>query len=181
MTKFIIGVDLQFVYHTFRQTSRKVEFPYEAVRDYIEGKENDVVEMYTTVIRQTPTSSSAEDVAKAAQDFHRVRRALEAQGANVIECPMKQTDRGPKHSDDQRLMIRLALTCTRLKPDFLVLVAADGDYAPLVWGLREEGIRTKLITDETRLAPELRSACYSVSDVFKVVENATSNPVEREY
>src|SRR5262249_44269411 len=60
-----------------------------------------------------------------------------------------------KSSDDQVLMIRLALTCMRLKPDFLVLVAADGDFAPLVMGLREEGVRTEIVADADALANDL--------------------------
>ena len=150
------------------------------MRDLVEGDGDEVLEMYAPVIRLTPSGNTAEDIARTSTDFHRVRHALEQQGVNVIESPNKLTaDGGVKHSDDQRLMIRLALTCTRLKPDFLVLVAADGDYAPLVWGLREEGIRTKLISDEDSLAPELKSAVYSCSNVHAVVKEASEKFSEK--
>lgn len=182
MKRYIIGVDSQFVYHAFGGARvPRVEFPYAKLRMLIEGDGDEVVEMYSTVIRQLPRSSAAEDVAKATEDFQRVRRAYERQGVSVIECPVKQAGDSIKQSDDQRLMIRLALTCTRLKPDFLVLVAADGDYAPLVWGLREEGIRTKLIASPENLSHDLRDASYSVSDLFKVVERATALQDDRGY
>lgn len=166
----IIGVDSQFVYHTLKRPGQKTEFPYLKLRDLVEEGGNHVLEIFAPVIRMTPLNESAEAIAKSSLDFHNVRRALEAQGVNVIEAPSKPSGYGVKHSDDQRLMIRLALSCTRLKPDFLVLVAADGDYAPLVWGLREEGIRTKLISDPGSLAHELRSAVYSVSSLFNVMK-----------
>ena len=65
-----------------------------------------------------------------------------------------------------------------MKPDFLVLVAADGDYVPIVLGLREEGIRTTLITNLSMAAAELKRACYSISDMWKVIEIASSTEEE---
>lgn len=167
----IIGVDAQFVYHFLKRQGLKTDFPYLPLRDLVEEDNNhQVLDIFAPVIRMTPVDSTPEAIAKASQDFHRVRRALESQGVNVIEAPSKPSGSGVKHSDDQRLMIRLALACTRLKPDFLVLVASDGDYAPLVWGLREEGIRTKLISDPHNLASELRAAVYSLSSLHSVLD-----------
>lgn len=169
--KNIIGVDAQFVYHLLKRQGLKTDFPYLALRNLVEeDNHHQVLDIFAPVIRMTPLDGSAEAVAKSSLDFHRVRRALESQGVNVIEAPSKPSGTGIKHSDDQRLMIRLALACARLKPDFLVLVASDGDYAPLVWGLREEGIRTKLISDPHNLASELRAAAYSVSSIFSVLD-----------
>jgi hypothetical protein len=166
----IIGVDAQFAYHFLKRQGLRTDFPYLGLRDLVEEGGDQVLDIFAPVIRMTPVDSSPEAIAKASQDFHRVRRALESQGVNVIEAPSKPSGIGVKHSDDQRLMIRLALVCTRLKPDFLVLVATDGDYAPLVWGLREEGIRTKLISDPHNLASELRAAAYSVSSLNSVLD-----------
>ena len=104
--------------------------------------------MYAPVVRFLPKNFTAEAVLESYQGYERVKQALERQVINPIQSPAKPSGEGSKHSDDQGLMIRLALVCTRLKPDFLVLVAADGDYAPLVWGLREEGIRTLPVTEE---------------------------------
>jgi uncharacterized LabA/DUF88 family protein len=39
-------------------------------------------------------------------------------------------------------------------------IATDGDFAPLVWSLRDLGIRTEIFTSSECLAPELkRAAC----------------------
>ncbi len=40
------------------------------------------------------------------------------------------------------------------------------------WGLREEGIRTKLISEPDALANDLRDAVYSVSNVRAVIKAA---------
>ena len=147
--RIIIGVDSQFVYHALKVEGQKFYFQYRELRDLVEGDGDEVLEMYAPVLRLIPASDHSDDVAKS-----------------------QLAGDGVKHSDDQRLMIRLALMCTRLKPDFLVLIAGDGDYAPLVWGLREEGIRAKLISVPDALANDLRDAVYSVSNVHAVIKAA---------
>lgn len=176
--KIIIGVDTQFVFHALKaiDPSNK-RFPFREFQDFIAGDSDEVVEVFAPVIRFPPASQQMEDVVAADSAFSKMAFALREQGVNVIEAParlIRQTNE-VKHSDDQRLMVRLALTCVRLKPDFLVLVAADGDYAPLVWGLREEGIRTKLITDPQVLSPDLRISVFSISDLHNVLMQIMRN------
>ena len=168
----IIGIDTQFVYHSMKSIDPdNTRFPFRLFQDFIAGDQDEVIEMFAPVIRFPPQSLQIEDVVAATTAFTKMCFALQEQGVNVIEAPARlvRHTQEVKHSDDQRLMIRLALTCARLKPDFLVLVAADGDYAPLVWGLREEGIRTKLISDPSVLSSELRNSSYSVSDLYNVL------------
>lgn len=181
MKRMVIGIDSQFIYHRFLEDKIARKFPYSDFRNFIEADEDEVLEMYAPVVRFPPATNRPEDVARVNLDFQRVRAAFEAEGVSPIESPGKPSGEIVKHSDDQRLMIRLAFTCTRLKPDFLVLVAADGDYAPLVWGLREEGIRTKLITHERRAAKELLSAVYSVSDLYDVLKSVDEHKKSKRY
>ena len=178
--KIIIGVDTQFVYHSMKSVDPDhTRFPFRKFQDFIAGDQDEVIEMFAPVIRFPPQSTASDDVALANSSFSKMCFALQEQGVNVIEAPAKliRQTLEVKHSDDQRLMIKLALICARLKPDFLVLVAADGDYAPLIWGLREEGIRTKLITDSIILSSELRNAAYSVSDLYNVLNQINGNRV----
>ena len=177
MQRIIIGVDSQFVYFTIRKSGKKLRFPYRALRDLVEGDGDEVLEMYSPAVRLPPADNTPEAIGQSYEAYRRYATLIEQQGVNVIEAPAKHSPNGLTHSDDQRLMERLALSCTRLKPDFLVLVAADGDYAPLVWGLREEGIRTKLITDSIILSSELRNAAYSVSDLYNVLNQINGNRV----
>ena len=69
-------------------------------------------------------------------------------------------DGGFKQSDDQRLVIATLSLALRLRPDFVVLAAGDGDFAPMVWELRNEGIRTEVLGE--REEPGERSAPGSV-------------------
>lgn len=174
--RMIVGVDSQFVHRARKDANIEAFYPYKALRDYLE-KDGDVLEMFATVIRFPADLGDDADMLKRYRDYQKNAEALEWQGLAVIECVAKKTlDGDIKHSDDNQLMIRLALACTRLKPDVLVLVAADGDYAPLVWGLREEGIRTRLVTDlqssPSPVANELKRAVYRVEDMWDLAEKA---------
>lgn len=175
--KLIAGVDAQFARISLKRAGFGGPVPYRDFVDFLEQDGDEVIEIFAPAVRLPPFSSSEADIGKSYSGFLRYADGLRQQGVNVIEAPAKRAGDGVKHSDDQRLMIKLALTCMRLKPDFLILVAADGDYAPLVWGLREEGIRTKLITDPSSLAPELKAAAYSTSNIFNIVKKVTG-PVD---
>ncbi len=175
MTTNVVGVDAQFVFYAMRNSNLDIKFPYRDIVHLIEREGGDVLDIFAPVVRFPPQSDDPLDQLKSFEDTQRVSHALAQQGVHVIEAPARQMrDKSGrewlKHSDDQRLMIRLALVCARLKPDFLILIAADGDYAPLVWGLRQEGIRTKLITDPANLSPDLEAAAYSVSNLFSVLQ-----------
>ena len=175
--KYIVGVDAQFVRYALRNANWDTHVPYRELVNFLEENGDEVLDIFAPAIRMPPATTGDSDIARSYEGFIRYSDALRQQGVNVIEAPARRNSEGAlKHSDDQRLMIRLALSCMRLRPDFLVLVAADGDYAPLVWGLREEGIRTKLITDPAALASDLRAAVYSVSNSFNVLSTLGLGP-----
>ncbi|MBL8587638.1 MAG: NYN domain-containing protein [Methylobacteriaceae bacterium] len=177
--KYVVGVDAQFVRYALRNANWDSHVPYRELVNFLEENGDEVLDIFAPAIRMPPTGATAEDIARSYEGFIRYSEALRQQGVHVIEAPAKRNaEGGVKHSDDNRLMIRLALACMRLRPDFLVLIAADGDYAPLVWGLREEGIRTKLITDPAALASDLRAAVYSISNIFNVLGTLGGGPVE---
>jgi uncharacterized LabA/DUF88 family protein len=72
---------------------------------------------------------------------------------------------GYKQSDDNILMIATLTLALRIRPDFVTLVAADGDFTPLVWALRDEGIRTEVVANRIALASELERAAWGVIDM----------------
>ena len=90
-------------------------------------------------------------------------------GARVLVCPAKRSGTGYKQSDDQRLMIATLSTCLRLRPDFLTFVGADGDYAPMLWELREAGVRSEVVANANALASDLRRVAYGVVDLAAVL------------
>ncbi len=166
MLRKIIAVDSAYAYNAASRAGFH-QFPIEAFRDLVSGDEGvDVVETLVTIVKRVPEDDSAASVATVASQVDRIQYALEMKGCRVIICPAKPDSQGGfKQSDDQRLMITTLSTCLKLRPDFLVLVAADGDYAPMVWELRYEGIRTEVVATQNALAAELKRASYSVVDL----------------
>jgi uncharacterized LabA/DUF88 family protein len=148
-----------------------------AFREVVQGDDGvDLLEALAFIVKPVPTSDSAEDVATAAEQTERLAYALEMNGWRAVICPAKRSGDGFKQSDDARLVIESLSLCLRLRPDFFVLVAGDGDFAPLVWALRAEGIRTEVVASLTNLASDLRRAAYSVVDAAPLFQALHANP-----
>ena len=131
----------------------------------------DVIETLYTVQKRVPEDDSAEAVANVSDQIDRKRYALEMLGAKTIVCSAKRMQGGGfKQSDDQLLQIKTLSICMRLKPDFLTLVSGDDDHAPLVWELREHGIRTEIVASEDMLGSQLRRASYAKIDLNQVFQ-----------
>jgi uncharacterized LabA/DUF88 family protein len=144
-------------------------FPVEQVREVIAGDDVDVIETLVTLVERV-ADDNPEAIATNKQNFTRKQHALEEAGARVIRAPAKRLpDGGFKQSDDQRLVIATLSLALRLRPEFVVLAAADGDFAPMVWELRNEGIRTEVLARPQMLASDLRRAAYSVIDIDDVL------------
>jgi len=147
-------------------------FPVREVRGLIAGEGVDVIETLVTLVERVP-EDNMESVATNRSNFVRTRHALEDAGARVIPAPAKRLPNGEfKQSDDQRLVIATLSLALRLRPDFVVLAAADGDFAPLVWELRDVGIRTEVVARADMLASDLRRAAYSVIDINGILNAA---------
>jgi uncharacterized LabA/DUF88 family protein len=144
-------------------------FPVQAVRELIAGDDVDVLETLVTLVERV-AEDNPEAIASNKMNFTRKQHALEEAGARVIRAPAKRMpDGGFKQSDDQRLIIATLSLALRLRPEFVVLAAADGDFAPMVWELRNEGIRTEVLARPQMLASDLRRAAYSVIDIDDVL------------
>lgn len=140
-------------------------FPIEAMRTLIAGDGVDLIETLVTLVERV-ASDNAEAIASNQLNFTRKQHALEEAGARVIRAPAKRLPDGSfKQSDDQRLVIATLSLALRLRPDFVVLAAADGDFAPMVWELRNVGIRTEVMARPQMLASDLRRAAYSIIDL----------------
>lgn len=144
-------------------------FPMEATRNLIASEGVDLIETLVTLVERVPNEDTPEAIASNSANFKRKQHALEMAGARVIPAPAKRSQDGFKQSDDQRLVIATLSLALRLRPDFLVLAAADGDFAPMVWELRNEGIRTEVMARPQMLASDLRRAAYSVIDLDNVL------------
>lgn len=175
----ILGIDLAYA-NIKAQTLGFPHFPCRAVRDVVAGEADQILDTIVALHRPPPGSDEPEEVARVAQTHIRVTHGLEEQGCRVVTAPAKRSRQnggdGIKRSDDQVLMIELAIVCMKIRPTFLTLCAADGDYAPLVAGLRREGIRTEIIADADSLASDLRRVAYSVIDMRELLNDPSIQP-----
>lgn len=165
----VLAIDAQYA----ERVARDLDLPYFPVRGLRELMSRDggvdVIETLYPVIQRVPEDDSPEAVATAIHQLEQKRFALEMAGARVLVCPAKRSGNGFKQSDDQRLMIATLSTCLRLRPDFLTFVGADGDYAPMLWELREAGVRSEVVASANSLASDLRRVAYGVIDLETVL------------
>lgn len=170
MLEKIIAIDKQYADRVARDADLDFpHFPTEEFRDLVKS-DADVIETLITVIKRVPEEETPEAIATEADKLHSKRFALEMAGCRVIVSPAKRTpDGGHKHSDDQRLMVTTLSTCLRLRPDFLVFVGGDGDYAPMLWELRREGIRTEVVANLINIASDLKRVAHNVIDLDDIL------------
>jgi uncharacterized LabA/DUF88 family protein len=75
----------------------------------------------------------------------------------------------------------------RIKPDIVVLVTGDADFAHLALTIRREGIKVEVASVPQTLSSELRTSANGVIDLteifnsFEPLEPAESPPVANEY
>lgn len=156
-------------------------FPLQQFIEFCSKDGVDIIETLVTLQRRVPENDKPEAVAQVSQQFEKKRYALEMSGGKVIECPAKRSESrssGFKQSDDQRLMIKTLILSMKLKPDFLLLLAADGDYAPMVEALREEGVRTEVIASDDMLANDLKRCAVKVIDLDYILGSIKEEEAE---
>lgn len=170
----LIAIDL--IPAELRARSNRHNFPHFPLKSFVERcKEGDVdvIEVLCTLQKRVPEDESPEAVAEVNTQFENKKYALEMAGASIIACPAKRSPNSPsgfKQSDDQRLMITTLVMAMKLRPDFVTLVAADGDYAPMVEALRKEGIRTEVVAAADMLASDLKRVAVNVVDLDDILE-----------
>ena len=178
LTKKLIAVD--FVPYEYRARELGCRFfPLQEIRE-IFSRDADIVEILVTLIRKIPENpKDYRNVCELYDGFQSKCHMLENCGAKIIECPTKlimpsDPSQAPffKHSDDQRLMITTLMACMKLRPDYLVLFASDGDYTPMVEALRDEGIRTVIVGSGHMLSKDLCRKAVQVIDFDTVVKEA---------
>jgi len=174
----VIAIDGANAEHAARHANFR-HFPLKELLEIISGDGcTDVIETLYTIQKRVPADDSPEAVATVSAQVDGKSYALEMIGAKTIVCPAKRVQSGGfKQSDDQLLQIKTLATCLRLKPDFLTLVSGDDDHAPLVWELREQGIRTEVVALSDMMGSQLKRASYSHIDLNEVFEKIKAEGV----
>lgn len=173
MLKKIIAIDLiPMEYH-----AKNFGFPFLPLTEIIafcsDDGNTDIIETLVPLVHRVPNDTSDEAISNVTKAFVKKQYALQMSGARVIECSSKSSASsasGYKQSDDQRLMLTTLMLCMKLQPDYLMLFAADGDFAPMVELLRCEGIRTEVIAPADSLAGELKRHATKIHDFDTVLQ-----------
>lgn len=91
---------------------------------------------------------------------------LRMQGFNVVSKRQKQLPDGQfKCNLDTELALDALEACMTIRPDILILVSGDGDFAPLCRRARRLGIRVEVASLNHALAAELKGAAHGVIDL----------------
>lgn len=187
MLKKVIAVDREYADRVAYKHGLR-HFPIAEFRNAVERglpsdserfDEVDVLEVLVSLVKRVAEADSPEAIAANEQNFRRISDALEMKGARVIACPATPQGGGFKQSDDQRLVVATLATCLDLRPDYLILVAGDGDFAPLVEELRLRGVRTEVVGDYASVASELRRKARAVIDLNEVLEQLKATGIVR--
>lgn len=91
---------------------------------------------------------------------------LRSRGFVVISKRAKLLpDGSTKCNLDSELILDVMEICNEVRPDVVVLVSSDGDFASLCQRLRRKGIRVEVAGLEGNIASELRFAAHRVIDL----------------
>lgn len=91
---------------------------------------------------------------------------LRHQGLMVVSKRAKRLPNGRIKCDlDAELMLDVMEYVYVARPDVVVLVTGDGDYATLAYRLRRHGVRVEVASLHTALASELKAACNGLIDL----------------
>lgn len=143
-----------------------------ALKEYLrDGGRRQLIEM--VVYLGLPPERRAEDMpenwARAYDSKHRLRMALENHGIMVVSWRGKQLfgyDPPRFAANIDMLMAMDALEfALEARPDVVVLVTGDGDFAYLANKLRRRGIRVEAASLASALSGELRRAVHQVIDL----------------
>jgi len=172
--KKLIAIDLLPMERRAREVHNFDHLPIPELCAICGSGDVDIIETLVTLPERLPLNDSPEEVARVHQNYINKKYALQKNGARVIECPTKRsqsTGTGFKQSDDQHLMLRTLILAMKLRPDFVILFAADGDFAPMVAMLREEGIRTEVVAPLDMLASDLQRHAVNVVDFDQMMRS----------
>lgn len=166
MIRKLMAVDLT----PYERRAKELGHPYlplRELRNLCAPDGVDIIETLVTLPERLPQDDSPEEIARVQHNAISKKHALQMSGARIIECPTKRSlsqPSGYKQSDDARLMLTTLTLALKLRPDFVLLFAADGDFVPMVEMLRTEGIRTEVVASSDMLASELKRHAVNVVD-----------------
>jgi uncharacterized LabA/DUF88 family protein len=100
-----------------------------------------------------------------------LHRFLKMNGFVVRTKPAKTRADGSLKCDfDIELAIDVIEYVSKVKPDIVLLVTGDGDFAPLATWLRERGMRVEIASTPISISQDLREAANGYIDLCEAVD-----------
>jgi hypothetical protein len=151
-----------------------------ALRDYLrDGGRRELIEMvvYIGLPPERRADDMPENWQRAYNTKHRLRHALENHGIMVVAWRGKQLfgyDPPRFAANIDMLMAMDALEFSlEARPDTVVLVTGDGDFAYLANKLRRRGIRVEAASHPNAMSADLRRAVHQSIDLSHFFEEHT--------
>jgi uncharacterized LabA/DUF88 family protein len=163
----LIFIDLANLTNAVADIGRAIEWPsFKQV--LAEGREVLEILVYAGLPPATTGLSAART------RMQNLLRTLEMLGYLVVRKEGKPRDAvNFKANVDVMMALDAAELAVTIRPEVVILVTGDGDFAHLALKLRRLGIRVEVMAIEgTNLADELKAAANAVIDLEKVVRKA---------
>ncbi|MEM7717426.1 MAG: NYN domain-containing protein [Cyanobacteria bacterium P01_A01_bin.68] len=175
--KVMIIADGDNAFMAAQNFNRKIN--WHKMRDYLadpkEGRE--LIEMLI-YLGLPPAKERFEEQRKGKEKFVYCARSS---GFLVVTKEGKAKGDGYESNVDVVMAIDAMELSLEIKPDIVVLVTGDSDFAYLAEKLRKRGIRVEVASVEQSLGSELKNSANSVVDLSEVFDNFDPHNSNQEY
>lgn len=162
MLNTVLLIDLSNLIGQCREVGRRPNLP--ALKDRLANPAEGRHEVDSYVYAQMPQSNG--------DGVRRYHNFLRSQGFQVVTKRAKQLPDGRfKCNLDAEMTMDALELAQEIRPDVIVLVTGDGDFAPLALRLRRKGVRVEVASLQSSMANELRLACRGYIDLSDWVDD----------
>ncbi len=165
--RVLILVDESNVVGSAKLLNKRIDWPI--FRDFLLGasqdKDRELVEMVIYVGLPPVADAWAEARKRKLGFVHYLR----TQGFLVVTKDGTPRGEDYKANVDVMMGIDAMAISTRIKPDLVVLVTGDADFAHLATELRRDGIRVEVAATKAALGAQLQSSANMVIELDKVL------------
>ncbi|MEH1907532.1 MAG: NYN domain-containing protein [Nostoc sp.] len=173
----MIIADGDNVFMAAQNFNRKIN--WQKVRDYLanpkEGRE--LIEM-VIYLGLPPARERFEEQRKSKEKFVYWARS---NGFLVVTKEGKAKGDDYENNVDVVMAIDAIELALEIKPDIVVLVTGDSDFAYLAEKLRRRGIRVEVASVEQSLGSELKNSANSIVDLAEVFDNFDQHDISQNY
>lgn len=165
--RLAVFVDYHNTLHALRRVGRQIDLA--ALRDYLaEGRH--LVEAFLYI----PTHPSLDRQEADQATLHRLRQ----HGFLIRSRPGQLLPNGRLRCNfDLEMALDVQEFVARTRPDIVVLVTGDGDFAPLAQRLRLQGVRVEVASTPGSVSATLRAMANGFVDLTQLGQEVNNLPI----